>query len=181
MTNELIGLLSSLPPVEPSQTVRQYCSDLIEHREWLQAEEDKPSQYPEVDVHIRYVLNGESIEETQTLSVEVLAPDRLLIKTSSFFHEDFKFYFGDEIVVRQIDDQNFQFVSCVEPRAMRHFASSGRGKGEFPTNELHAFGGEWECDMGLFFVAHIPAVHLDSFVQRFDLAFSAADELFSGV
>ncbi len=139
-----------------------------------------PSSFPEVNVFVRYTANGEEFEEVQTLNVEVIATDRLLIKESSSIFDEFKLYFGDEIVVRQIGADDFELVSVVQPSAMQHFSFIGSGDPKVLTASLHALGGEWECDAGGLYLVHVPSGKVEAFTRETGLSLGRKDEVFSG-
>ena len=138
----------------------------------------------EVEIHIDYVsaLANEVItDEVQVLWVLPMATDRLLIKESSGFLDEYKLFFGDEIIVEQIGEKNYKLKSVVEPSSMCHFFSIGSGSPTSLTQGLHELGGEWETEMGGLTTFHIPRHQLDAFQARFGMNPRSGQELFSGV
>lgn len=139
-----------------------------------------PSPYPEMNIRIRFTANGEEIEEAQAHHVEVIAPDRLRIRDSSSLFDNFKLYYGDEVIVRQIGPEDFELVSVVQPSAMQHFSFIGSGDPKVLTAPLHALGGEWECDAGGLCLVHIPRGKVEAFNQQTGLDLKLREEVFSG-
>ena len=140
--------------------------------------------FVEVEIHIDYVsaLANEVItDEVQSLWVLPVAPDRLLIKESSGFFDEYKLFFGDEIIVEPIGEKNYKLTSVVEPSPMCHFFSIGSGSPTGLTQVLHELGGEWETEMGGLTTFHIPRHQLDAFQARFGMNPRSGQELFSGV
>jgi hypothetical protein len=100
--------------------------------------------------------------------------------SSSGIFEDFRILFGDRIVVTPLSDGKYELVGIQHPSPMRHFETSGRGKGPFPTDELNRVGGEWESEL-MYWTTHIPAAEFDTFCARTGLTFPASTEIFSGL
>lgn len=135
--------------------------------------------FPEITLHIRYELDGEPVEVTQDVECNFLAPERILITSSSCMLDDYRLLFGDEAVVTPLESGNYELVGVVHPSKMRHFESEG-GPGDFPTAELHKIGGEWEHEL-MYWLTHIPADQFDNFCASTGRSFPPNTETFSGI
>lgn len=131
--------------------------------------------------HIRYAYSSDGmlISEEQLLRAELLAPDRLRIVDSSPFFEDFRLLYGDECLVKALGDNNFELVSIIQQSPMRHFSFIGSGSPEHLIEGLHRVGGEWESDMGGWFVLHIPVPEFEAFNAEYGLRLRPEEEIFS--
>ena len=138
----------------------------------------------EIDLHIDYMSALDHVlikDEVQPFWVAPLEPNHFLIKESSGLLFEYKLFFGDEILVEQIDEKNYQLKSAINPSAMRHFFFIGSGHPTALTAGLHELGDEWECDMGGLTTIHIPKNQIDAFQARFDFDPRPGCELFNGV
>lgn len=136
------------------------------------------TRFTEITLRIRYELDGEPIEVIQDVECRFLAPDRILLTSSSFMLDDYRLLFGDEAVVTPLESGDYELVGVVHPSKMRHFKSEG-GRGEFPTAELHKVGGEWESELMLW-LTHIPADQFENFCASTGRSFLLNTETFSG-
>ena len=77
----------------------------------MYGDEMRAQGFVEVEIHLDYMsaLANEVItDEVQLLWVLPIAPDRLLIKESSGFFDEYKLFFGDEIIVEQIGEKSYK-------------------------------------------------------------------------
>lgn len=133
-----------------------------------------------IELVIKYALDGESGCDEQSLDVQFIDNESAVVMSSSGLFDDFRLLFGDRIVVSNLPDGKYELVGLQHPSPMRHFETSGGGKGPFPTEELHRIGGEWEMEL-MYWTTHIPANEFDAFCKRTGLIFSPSSEIFSGL
>jgi len=133
----------------------------------------------EISLHIHYELDGELVEVIQEVECNFIAPDSILVTSSSFMFDDYRLLYGDEAVVTPLASGDYELVGVVYPSAMRHFESNG-GPGDFPTAELHKVGGEWENEL-MYWLTHIPADKFDEFCAATGRFFPPKTETFSGI
>ena len=150
----------------------------------MYAEMMRANGFVEIDLHVDYMsalANELMTDDVQTLWVQPLTADRLLIRESSGLLDEYKLFFRDEILVDRIDEKNYKLKSVIDPSPMRHFFFFGSGHPNGATEILHELGGEWECEMGGLATFHIPRNQLDAFQTRFGIDPRSGQELFSGV
>jgi hypothetical protein len=134
----------------------------------------------EIDLVIRYELDGEMEECFESMTVQFLSDDKIAICSSSGIFSDFRLLFGDHAMVTPLPSGQYELVGVVHPSPMRHFESSGGGSGVFPTAELLKIGGDWESEL-MSWTTHIPAFEFSDFCKRTGLDFSPETEIFSGI
>ena len=134
----------------------------------------------QIELVTDYELDGEWESCVQQLSVQFLSPDTAVMVSSSDILDDFRLLYGDQMVVSPLPDGRFKLVGVEHPSPMRHFESSGGGNGQFPTEELHRIGGEWESEL-MSWTTHIPTAELDAFCEITGLRFQSSTEVFSGL
>lgn len=127
-----------------------------------------------------YEIDGEWESNNQQLSVQFVSSDTAVVVCSSGILEDFRFLYGDYLVVSPQLGGGFKLVGVQHPSPMRHFESSGGGDGQFPSEELHRIGGNWESEL-MSWTTHVPAAEFDGFCEKFGLTFSPSSEVFSGL
>lgn len=133
-----------------------------------------------IELVTEYELEGEWECHIQALSVQFMSPDTAVVLSSSGLLEDFRLLYGDYIEVSRRSDGRYQLVGVQHPSPMRHFESAGEGKGEFPSEELHRVGGDWEMEL-MAWTTHIPAAEFDSFCAKTGRKFPESQEIFSGL
>lgn len=133
-----------------------------------------------IELVARYALDDEPECDVQQLSVQFLSSDTAIIMWSSGVFDDFRYLFGDRIVVSPLPAGKYELVGIQYPSPMRHFESDGGGKGPFPTAVLNQIGGEWESEL-MYWTTHIPAAEFDSFCAQTGLVFPTSTEIFSGI
>jgi hypothetical protein len=144
----------------------------------MSATSKSPEQ--EIDLVIRYELDGEMEESVESMTVQFLSDDKVAICSSSGIFSDFRLLFGDHAIVTPLSTGEYELVGVVHPSPMRHFETSGGGSGAFPTAELLKIGGEWESEL-MMWTTHIPAAEFSEFCEQTGLRFSPETEIFSGI
>lgn len=64
-------------------------------------------------LQIRHELDGEPVEVIQDVECNFIAPDRILVISSSFTFDDYRLLYGDEAVVTPLASGDYELVGVV--------------------------------------------------------------------
>ena len=83
--------------------------------------------------------------------------------------------------VKKLSEGTYEVIEPIFPSKMRHFTSMTQDTPMPYTTVLHELGGEWECEMNIFFCLHIPEDKIQELYERAGgLRLNKNSEVFSG-